>query len=230
MTQPDLHRSVGALTRGQRGLKLAVAVLVVGLLGLAVVTLATANQAQEQTVEARAARADLLRRAQILETQVRRLGGKPAVSVPEAAPPQQPLPDVLEIQQPEHQERERQQPERQQDERQNPERQSAERQQGEAQEAETQQDEVQDPEEQEPEIQDPEVDDPEQQDPEVQDPEIDDPDPNSALTFNVEDNCNPADGEFVTDVSAAFRRDPGTLTLVLTCTTAVPPAPPAQPQ
>lgn len=124
-----------------------------------------------------------------------------------------------EVQEREEQEAERQQGERQQDESQQAETQDEELQQDEEQEAEEQEAEVQDEEEQEPENQEPE-----EQEAEVQDEEVDDPDPNSQLNFQVDDQCNPAPGETITDVSASWQRSPGTITLVLSCAVA-----PAQP-
>lgn len=109
---------------------------------------------------------------------------------------------------------------------QDPEIQDPEIQDRENQQAERQDAEGQDPEAQDGEVQDPEPDDPEAQDPEVQDPEIDDPDPNSALNFEVADNCTPPAGEVVTDVGLQVRRDPGVVTYIITCQTAAtnPPA------
>jgi type IV secretory pathway VirB10-like protein len=139
-------------------------------------------------------------------------------------PPPVPVPDdERELQEPEVQE-----PEVQQFEFNDPEIQELERQDPEAADAETQDPDVDDPETQDVEVQDSEEQEPEeqeaeQQDAEAQDPEIDDPDPNSLLTFGIDDQCTPANGHYVTDYSARWVREGDTLTLVLTCTAA--PAP-----
>jgi hypothetical protein len=137
----------------------------------------------------------------------------------------------LEVQERERQEAERQERERQEAERQDRERQDRERQDGERQEAEAQDGERQEAEEQEAEAQDEEEQEAEEQEAEVQEDEVqdaerDDPDPNSALDFQVRDECEPAPGEAVTDVDLAWERSPGTVTLVLTCSAAAPPPPP----
>jgi type II secretory pathway pseudopilin PulG len=107
-------------------------------------------------------------------------------------------------------------------EKQDPEIQDPENQNPEAQDGELQNDELQDPEPDDPEAQDPEI-----QDPEQQDPEIDDPDPNSALNFEVADNCTPANGEVVVDVGLQVSRSPGVVTYTITCQTATSGQPPA---
>jgi hypothetical protein len=79
----DVHTTVGRLARGQRALKVFVVVLMAGLLCLTIAVTLNWQDAEEQTREAEFQRADLLRRAQVLETQVERLGGEPAVNVPD---------------------------------------------------------------------------------------------------------------------------------------------------
>lgn len=127
--------------------------------------------------------------------------------------------DETEIQDPEIQDIEIQEPEIQ-----DPENQQSERQDPEGQDPETQESEVQDVD-----PDDPDADDPEVQDPEVQDPEIDDPDPNSALNFEVSDNCTPPQGEVVVDVGLQVSRSPGVVTYTVTCQTAPSPNPAAGP-
>lgn len=116
-----------------------------------------------------------------------------------------------EIQDPEIQDRENQQAERQDPENQDPEGQDPE---------------AQDADPDDPEVNDPDPDDPEIQDPEIQDPEIDDPDPNSAITFEASDSCNPPAGDVVTDVGITVSRGNGTVTYTVTCQTTTPPATP----
>jgi hypothetical protein len=118
--------------------------------------------------------------------------------------------DEPEQQEVEVQESEVQEPEIQEAEVQNPERQNVERQDFDPDDPEVQESEVDDPDPNDPEMQDPEVD-----DPEVQDPEIDDPDPNDFMSFNVIDQCDPPDGELVTNVDISW--DAATTSLVLTC-------------
>lgn len=91
--------------------------------------------------------------------------------------------------------------------------------------SERQQPEVQDPEVPDAEPDNPDPNDPEVQDPEIQDPEVDDPDPNSALDFRVDNQCNPPDGTVVADVNLTIERSPGVVTFILNCTTADPPGP-----
>lgn len=202
--------------------------LVVGLV-VALVWLSGRLDDQEQATQRNASA------ARRLAGQVTNLGGEPVVAPsalplpPPPGPLDEPDPDDPESQQPEVQQPEVQQPEHQQGERQQSERQQPEEQQPERQQGEIQDEETQDPEIQDPEIDQPEPNDPDPDDPEQQDPEVDDPDPNSALDFQVDDQCNPPAGEFVTDMSASWRRGPGTITLVLTCTTAAPPPPGNQP-
>lgn len=224
----------------RRALRGAVAAaVVVGLLlvvGLVVALVWVSGRLDDQE-QATRRNATAARR---LAGQVTSLGGEPVVAPsalplpPPPGPLDQPDPDDPESQQPERQqperqERERQQAERQQREEQQRERQQAEEQQAERQQDEIQQDEVDQPEPDDPEVDQPEPDDPDPDDPEQQDPEVDDPDPNSALNFAVDDSCNPPAGEFITDVSASWQRSPGTVTLVLTCTSAVVPPPGNQP-
>lgn len=205
--------------------------LVVGLV-MALVWLSGRLDDQEQATQRNATA------ARRLAGQVTSLGGEPVVAPsalplpPPAGPLDQADPDDPESQQPEVQEDERQQPEHQETERQQRERQQVERQDREFQNPDINDLERQEAEQQDPEIDDPDPDDPETQDPEVDDPDPndpdpDDPDPNSALDFAVDDQCNPPAGEFVTDVGASWQRSPGTVTLVLTCTSAAPT--PAQP-
>lgn len=107
-----------------------------------------------------------------------------------------------------------------------PERQDSERQQSERQDGETQERERQDADPDDPDpTNDPDPDDPDPDDPETQDPEIDDPDPNSALTFAVDDRCAPPDGFVVTNVDLTIERQPGTVTFVLTCSAVEQPGP-----
>ncbi len=211
----------------------AIVITAIAMVALFVRFIQLADESAELRGDLRSAEAQrnsLARSANALEHQIRTLGERPVTTVPSPAA----LPDLTEFDDPETQQRELQERERQQAERQERERQQRERQQREAdqperQQDEVQQDEIQDEEADDPEIQQDEDQEAEVQEDEIQNEEVDDPDPNSALTFAVEDNCNPADGDFVTDVGASWRRADGTLTLVLTCTTAPVPPPGQEP-
>lgn len=137
-----------------------------------------------------------------------------------------PEPDqAAEVQEREIQNKEVQNPERQNPERQNPEHQNPERQQPENQQDEVQQDEIDNPDPDDPEIDNPDsVDDPDPDDPDPNDPDpVDDPDPNSQLDFRIDDQCEPPPGDVVTDVDLEWVREPGIITLRVTCSSVTPP-------
>ena len=85
MTAPETLAA--RLARGQRALKVTVTITAIGLAILAVAFGYSAALSADRAHEAQAARADILRRAQVLEDQVRGLGEKPAGDLPEPGQP-----------------------------------------------------------------------------------------------------------------------------------------------
>lgn len=197
------------------GLRLAVAMLAIGVGGLIAISVwligsvtgdEQEDRQQSQVIEQLQADAQTNRKAaEALAAQVERRGGTPVVD-----------PDDLpsgEIDDPDPND---------------PEVQDAETQDPEIQEAEVQDPDPDDPEVQDPELpdgetDDPDPDDPENQDPEIQDPEVDDPDPNSRLEFVADDSCSPPDGQWITGADLTVVRTPDTVTYVLVCTSATLP-------
>lgn len=78
----NVTAALTGLHRGQRALKVGFAIVFVGLVALAAAFGYSAALSSDRAHEAELARADIIRRAQVLEAQVDRLGGTPAVDIP----------------------------------------------------------------------------------------------------------------------------------------------------